>query len=66
MAVPKKKLSKTRTGNRRSHLALKKINLSNCPKCGEKVIPHNVCDTCGTYKNDKVLVFKDEKNKKNK
>lgn len=68
MAVPKKKLSKTRRGNRRSHLALKKTNLTNCPKCNEKVLPHHVCDTCGTYKGDQVIDFskKDKKEQSKK
>jgi large subunit ribosomal protein L32 len=57
MAVPKKKLTRTRTGNRRSHLALSKIKLSKCDKCGEKKISHSVCEVCGTYKGDQIIDF---------
>lgn len=63
MAVPKKKLTRTRTGNRRSHLALKKMTLTKCSKCGEVKKPHHVCPTCGTFKGDQVIDFskKDKK-----
>lgn len=68
MAVPKKKLSKTRTRQRRSHLALKKLNLGSCSKCGEVKISHHICPTCGTYKGDQVIDFskKDQKQSKSK
>ena len=63
MAVPKKKLTRTRTGNRRSHLALKKMTLTKCAKCGEVKKPHHVCPTCGTFKGEQVIDFskKDKK-----
>ena len=66
MAVPKKRLTSTRSGNRRSHLALKKINLSKCAKCNEKKLPHFVCPNCGDYNNTQVIDFskKDKKNTK--
>lgn len=68
MAVPKKKLTRARRGKRRSHLALNRLNLSSCPKCNETIIPHHVCQTCGTYKGDQVIDFskKDKKQTKNK
>lgn len=66
MAVPKKKLSRTRTRRRRSHLSLDKISLAACPNCGEKKVTHRVCENCGNYNGDKVNAFKDEKNKDNK
>lgn len=50
MAVPKKKPSRARRGNRRSHDALKLKNLSVCPKCSMPKLPHRVCMHCGTYK----------------
>jgi len=63
MAVPKKKLSKTRTGKRRSHLALKKINLVACEKCKEPKMSHIVCPMCGTYKGDQVIDFSKKEKK---
>lgn len=49
MAVPKKKTSKSRRNMRRSHHALKLVNLSECPNCGEAKQPHHVCAACGHY-----------------
>lgn len=63
MAVPKKKMTSTRTGNRRSHLALKKLNLVKCSKCEEMKKPHYVCPNCGTYGEDKVFDFTKKDNK---
>lgn len=68
MAVPKKKLTRTRTGKRRSHLALKKLNLVKCDSCNELKMPHTVCQNCGKYKKNQIIDFssKDKKNKKEK
>lgn len=49
MAVPKKKLSKSRRGMRRSHDGLKIANVIYCQYCGHPTIAHNVCRFCGTY-----------------
>lgn len=63
MAVPKKKTSKSKKNMRRSHLALSSNTLGECPKCGELVRPHHVCESCGTY-NKKEIVIKTEKPEK--
>lgn len=55
MAVPKKKVSKSRRNMRRSHLALKPQNIIACPNCGAAVLPHNMCSICGMYKGRQVL-----------
>lgn len=55
MAVPKKKVSKSRRDMRRSHLALKPLNLVACPNCGAAVMPHNMCPVCGMYKGRQVV-----------
>ncbi|MDP3880721.1 MAG: 50S ribosomal protein L32 [bacterium] len=54
MAVPKKHQSKSATGQRRSHLAIKKMRLSACKKCNAPVRPHHACAVCGEYKGKKV------------
>ncbi len=64
MSVPKKKRTKSSIGKRRSHYALKKINLSICPKCGRAVKPHSVCLFCGFYKGREILTIKEKENKK--
>lgn len=49
--VPVKHHTKSKVGRRRSHLALKKINLSVCANCKAPVLPHRVCSQCNVYKN---------------
>lgn len=55
MAEPKKRLTSTRSGNRRSHLALNRPKLALCRKCKNPVLPHRVCPTCGFYRNQNIL-----------
>ncbi|HID97072.1 MAG TPA: 50S ribosomal protein L32 [Thermodesulfobacteriaceae bacterium] len=50
MAVPKRKVSRSRRGNRRSHDALRAPGLSTCPQCTESKPPHQACPHCGTYR----------------
>jgi large subunit ribosomal protein L32 len=65
MAEPKKRHTSTRSGNRRSHLAIKSKSLQNCPKCNEKIIPHRVCKNCGYYNGIDILELeRKEKEKK--
>lgn len=54
-ALPKRKISKQRKNNRRSHDALKSASLSICPECKHKKLPHVVCKNCGTYKGVQVI-----------
>jgi len=35
---------------RRSHDALKRKTINECPNCGESKLPHHVCDSCGHYR----------------
>ncbi|NMB92561.1 MAG: 50S ribosomal protein L32 [Parcubacteria group bacterium] len=58
MANPKKRMTSTRSGNRRSHLALSNQKLGSCPKCKAKVLSHHVCVNCGTYKGEQVINLK--------
>jgi large subunit ribosomal protein L32 len=50
MAVPRKKVSKSRRNQRRAHDALTALNFCPCPKCKAPRLPHSVCETCGSYK----------------
>lgn len=50
MAVPKKKMSRTRRNRRRAHEALGRLHLVTCPTCSEMMRPHVVCQNCGTFR----------------
>ena len=54
MAVPKKKVSKSRRNMRRSHDALKPSAYVECANCGEYKRPHHVCRACGHYRGREV------------
>ena len=49
MPHPKKRKTKSGKNQRRSHHALKKINLINCKKCNQSIKPHIACSNCGYY-----------------
>lgn len=60
MAVPKKKMSRTRTKNRRAHEALGRLHLVSCPQCHELMRPHVVCQNCGTFRGVEYIEVEDE------
>lgn len=49
MAVPKQKLSRSRTRRRRAQWKLTLPGLIQCPQCHELTMPHRVCPECGYY-----------------
>ena len=55
MAVPKKKVSKSRRNQRRSHDALKPSSYAECANCGELKRPHHICAACGYYDDREVV-----------
>ncbi len=55
MAVPKRKVSKTRRNKRRANWKLNASNLVRCPQCHSLKAPHRVCDECGYYKGREVI-----------
>lgn len=55
MAVPKRKVSKSRRGLRRSHDKLTAATRHECPNCGELKRPHHVCGSCGYYDGREVV-----------
>jgi large subunit ribosomal protein L32 len=55
MAVPFKKVAKSRRDRRRSHHALTPAGVSTCSNCGAVKAPHRVCLECGQYGGRKVL-----------
>lgn len=53
--LPKRKVSKGRRDRRRAHDAIGLPNLSTCPSCGSKTMPHRACPNCGTYRGRQVV-----------
>ena len=49
MAVPKKKISRSKRNMRRSHDSLQTSILDECGNCGELKRPHHICEACGYY-----------------
>ncbi|MCD4818212.1 MAG: 50S ribosomal protein L32 [Candidatus Cloacimonetes bacterium] len=59
MAVPKRKVSKSRRDKRRTHYKATMPAISTCSECGEPTRPHNICAKCGFYNKNKVIEIKD-------
>jgi len=56
MAVPKQKLSRSRSRRRRAaNFTLRAKGLVECPQCHEARLPHRACPHCGYYKNRVVI-----------
>ncbi len=55
MAVPKKRVSRSRRDKRRTHKKVIPPNFVLCPQCHEPKLPHYVCPKCGTYKGREIL-----------
>ena len=49
MAVPQRRISKTRKRLRRTHFKLNVTGLVTCPQCGAMIKAHHVCPKCGYY-----------------
>ncbi len=64
MAVPKKRKTSAKGKQKRSHHALVKPSLINCPKCGDKNLPHTICATCGQYKGKEIIHIETKLDKK--
>ena len=54
MALPKRRHSRARVGNRRSHWKARSLALAECPQCNAVVLAHSACPKCGYYRGEKV------------
>ena len=55
MAVPFRKISKTRGRMRRTHYKIEANNTIKCQNCGAEIRPHRACPECGFYKGKNVV-----------
>ena len=61
MLVPKKRMSRSQTGQRRAHDFLTPTAATeSCPDCGAVKLRHHVCGSCGSYRGKKVFADNDE------
>ncbi len=58
MAVPKRKTTPSRRNMRRSHHALKALNITTDSKTGESKLSHHISLTDGCYKGKRVMTPK--------
>ncbi len=59
MAVPKRKLSKSRKRLRRGHHNAQGIAPQSCSRCSAPRLPHRICPSCGYYDGKKRLEVED-------
>ncbi len=55
MAVPKRKVTRSKRDMRRAHDALRPAAYAECSNCGELKRPHHVCAACGHYDGREVV-----------
>ena len=55
MSTATQRHTKARRNKGRSHMALKKISVNKCEKCGAAVLPHKACKKCGDYKGRTII-----------
>ena len=61
MAVPKRRKGRARRDQRRAHHdKVEAPNLVPCPTCGDVMVPHRVCPSCGHYNGRKIIDGEDE------
>lgn len=60
MAVPKRKVSKSKGRSRIANWKAGNVTLAECPKCHEMKVSHQICPNCGHY-NGELKVAKEDK-----
>lgn len=60
MALPKRKLSKSRVRSRRGSKKAALQTVTPCPQCGEAHQSHRACPSCGYYGGRQVLTVSAE------
>jgi len=60
MAVPKRKVSKSKVRSRRASHRKPMPATAPCSECGAPHLPHRVCPSCGSYRGRQVLTVEAE------
>ncbi|MFH1430177.1 MAG: 50S ribosomal protein L32 [Candidatus Uhrbacteria bacterium] len=66
MGLPGHRRTSSDKRRRAAHFALKKLNLTRCPKCTKPGIPHQACAGCGTYAGREVIKPKEKRARSSK
>ena len=61
MAVPKRKTSKSKRNMRRSHIAIRSINIIEDKESGEPRLSHRVDISTGVYNGKQIIIKKTQK-----
>ena len=61
MALPKRKISKTRGAKKRTNKKISLVRLNKCKHCGRMKKPHAVCPYCGYYNGKQIIEIKEKK-----
>lgn len=64
--VVRMRATRSHTGNRRSHHALKDMRLGKCPDCSNFVQLHKLCENCGKYRGKIIIDVHSKITKKDK
>jgi large subunit ribosomal protein L32 len=60
MGLPKRKTSQSKRNHRRAHDALPIVQTMTCAHCGDPVLSHRICATCGFYRGRQVIAVAEE------
>ena len=55
MAVPKKKMSRSRSRRRKAQWRVSAPGTVTCPQCSAQKLSHRACPECGTYKGREIV-----------
>ncbi len=61
MAVPKRKVSRSRRDKRSANKGLCPNPVGACSNCAAPTLPHYVCQSCGYFRGEKVLRSKTDR-----
>jgi large subunit ribosomal protein L32 len=61
MPLPKRRHSRARGRKRRTNWKLQKPNVVECPHCHEPRLPHQICPSCGWYKDREAVAITESK-----